>query len=50
MNNTKINNLDAKSVVGFGDVLSRFDQSSLSTCFKLVIFEVFFHFLPLDIV
>ena len=48
MNSTKINNLDAKTVEGFGDEWSRFDQSSLSAADQAEMFEGYFHIFPWD--
>jgi ubiquinone/menaquinone biosynthesis C-methylase UbiE len=46
MNTTKSNNLDAKTVEGFGDEWERFDQSELSTAERRRIFNCYFSIFP----
>jgi SAM-dependent methyltransferase len=46
MNTIKSNNLDAKTVEGFGDEWERFDQSELSTAERKRIFNCYFSIFP----
>ena len=46
MNTIKSNNLDAKTVEGFGDEWERFDQSELSTAERKRIFNSYFSIFP----
>ena len=46
MNSTKSNNLDTKTVEGFGDEWERFDQSELTTAERGRIFNCYFSIFP----